>query len=299
MATTYRQNIERYEEIEIGDTVTYHVDQIVRIREKFRRFDPVPAGPPYGEHVEEKEILAKPGGYHPTGKVIEATEDGAWMIRHAGAKKSDPLMRVDRENFWALRKAPGKGRTEKRFAPDDAVVACQICGGSWIGNSGKTPHHGYRRPGWGLQTNSCPGAMELPYAIIKGFGQATPDPLGHIKAIGRNILPDVINDYEEEIERNLQKLNMLKNGGPDQFPGINVGKPYGFGEKADDPKRSPLLRGTKGHNYTNDYEARLTYEIKQVEVEINSLKIGLRTMQVRFDEWKPGGDGILTADAVR
>jgi len=295
MATTYRQDIERYNEIEVGDTVTYHVDQIVRISERFRRFDPVPAGPPYGEHVKEEEILRRVGGYYLTGKVVGGSAEEGWVIKKSGSKKADPLVHVDRENFWALRKAPGKGGADRRFAHDDAVVSCQICGGAWIGNTGKTPHHGYTRPGWGVQTNSCPGALRLPYAVIKGFGQQIPDPLGKALMIGRDVLPAVIDSYIAQINSETERLAMLRAGGPDEFMGINEGKPYGWNEKKDNPKRKPMLRGTKGYDYTNDYDLRLLHEIRSSENEIRALNKEADMMRQRYEDWLPGGDGILIA----
>ena len=42
-------------------------------------------------------------------------------------------------------------------------VHCQICGRPIMAKSGYIAHHGYRRPGYGWQTGSCPGARHVPF----------------------------------------------------------------------------------------------------------------------------------------
>lgn len=42
-------------------------------------------------------------------------------------------------------------------------TTCQICGRSIKAKHGLIAHHGYKRPQWGFQTDSCLGARYAPY----------------------------------------------------------------------------------------------------------------------------------------
>lgn len=44
-------------------------------------------------------------------------------------------------------------------------TTCQICERAIKANTGLVAHHGYKRPGQGWQTGSCPGARALPWQV--------------------------------------------------------------------------------------------------------------------------------------
>jgi hypothetical protein len=46
-----------------------------------------------------------------------------------------------------------------------APTTCQICGRVIKSKTGTIAHHGYKRPGTGWQTASCPGSKGLPYEV--------------------------------------------------------------------------------------------------------------------------------------
>lgn len=45
------------------------------------------------------------------------------------------------------------------------MSTCQICGREIKSKNGLIAHHGYRRPDYGWQTQSCIGARNLPYEV--------------------------------------------------------------------------------------------------------------------------------------
>jgi len=63
-------------------------------------------------------------------------------------------------------KAPSK--RQQQLAVEDAKrMTCQICGRPILAETGRIAHHGYQRPGTGWQTESCAGALELPYEVSR------------------------------------------------------------------------------------------------------------------------------------
>jgi len=301
MATTFRQDLSRFDEIEVGDSVTYHTPTISREEREWVQF-PNATEPPYGKYVTNTVVKERAGGYYPTGKIVGGSAATGWELRESGASKKAPLAIVTIENFWALRKAPGKGKTEHdRFEADDAIVSCQVCAGEWIGNTGVLPHHGYTRPGWGEQTASCPGALHVPYSVIQGRRQAKADTKGRVPTVGRHLLPAIIESYVKAIASTEAHIAMLAAGGPDQFDGLDAHKPMGAYDKPDSPRRKPIAKGTKGFDYTNDYEKRLRYEQNRAEDTLRELQSALEYYRERFALWQPGGDALLApaADASR
>lgn len=48
----------------------------------------------------------------------------------------------------------------------EKLTHCQVCGRDIKTlKSGKIAHHGFERPGWGYQTDSCMGAKHVPYEL--------------------------------------------------------------------------------------------------------------------------------------
>jgi hypothetical protein len=63
-------------------------------------------------------------------------------------------------------KAPSKTAITKQER-DDVAMTCQVCGGKYLASRGKIAHHGYQRPGWGSQTESCFGALFPPFEVSR------------------------------------------------------------------------------------------------------------------------------------
>lgn len=79
------------------------------------------------------------------------------------------ILRSDRELVKAATLiAKSKSRTRALAEARQAVAkTCQICGRPILAERGKIAHHGYQRPGMGLQTSSCDGAMHLPFEVSR------------------------------------------------------------------------------------------------------------------------------------
>lgn len=280
MATTYRQNLSRFDEIELGDSVTYRTHWTSREKTRAER-EACKGGPYSTEAYRYVPMLDESRWYYPSGKVTEKVGDG-WKV-HGTI--------VTRESFWGLRKAPGKGNADaRRFSPDDAVVACQVCGlmrNGWIGNTGKLPHHGYERPGWGEQTESCPGALQFAYAVVQ-------DPKRRVKRIGRDVLPGVIAAYDDQIAATEVYLERVSAGTIDLPSEWRYRHDAYFPEDPKDPKFAPVPPTEQSR-----YAARQTRVRRDTEQRLVSLRYGRAEMQQRFDTWAPGGEGVLEAPAPR
>ena len=65
-------------------------------------------------------------------------------------------------------KPPTKAQKEREERERDTRVKhCQICNGLWVAENGVIAHHGYKRPGDGMQTASCFGAMHRPFEVSR------------------------------------------------------------------------------------------------------------------------------------
>ena len=264
MATTYRQPLTRFDEIEVGDTLTFSAEFILILREEYDQTT--------NAYVKREKQWPVSARAYPTGKVLERIGD-AWKIE--GYKR--PL--ITRENFWALRKAPGRGKTgDRRFAADDTVVECQVCGGTWIGNSGRLPHHGYLRPGWGEQTQSCAGALETAYAVIV-------DPKGRIGFVGRDVLPAIIAAHERTIAFKSDFLASVRAGDVplrSEFATSRVSAQ----RPADHPSRNPVEPGDARYPRRQSAIADETIgQIRLYEMEVARLKS-------RYDAWPNASAGV-------
>lgn len=65
-------------------------------------------------------------------------------------------------------KPPTKAQKQREERERDTRVKhCQICNGLWVAENGVIAHHGYKRPGDGMQTASCFGAMHRPFEVSR------------------------------------------------------------------------------------------------------------------------------------
>lgn len=70
----------------------------------------------------------------------------------------------ERRAYRELRKIELAKEKELKLAK---AKTCQICGREIFAETGVIAHHGYHRPGWGIQTPSCEGARELPFEVSR------------------------------------------------------------------------------------------------------------------------------------
>jgi hypothetical protein len=252
---------DRWEEIEPGDLVFY------RSQEDFRE-------------STQAEIAAGAG---PNAWPLRPDPSGKWhqhrgkaFVRESGGWRLfgplGPL--VVREHFLALRKAPGKGestRRPKRFEKTDTVVVCQVCGELWLGNSGRLPHHGYERPEIGWQTDSCAGALGVPYAVLA-------DPNGAVKEIGREIIRSVIASLDRQIATYAEMIATIEAG---MIP-LALDACYD-NLSAGDVALQPLT--PEGA----DYAARQTALRDKRARQMRRLTEDRSALEARYARWQPGG----------
>lgn len=75
------------------------------------------------------------------------------------------VLKADRDAIKAAplqKKAPSKTARQEQARLAQAKT-CQICSRPIMAETGKIAHHGYQRPGIGYQTQSCYGALHLPF----------------------------------------------------------------------------------------------------------------------------------------
>lgn len=307
MATTFRQPLARFEFIEVDDTLTFRTHTTYRRPTEAEMKARRAAARAEWNATHSKSKQRGPSDYfylaseydyvpiddpaqwhYPSAKVVEKHGEG-WLVT-ARDHKGEQVV-VDRENFWGLRKAPGKGGNVPTFEPDDTVVQCQVCGlgrRGWIANAGRVPHHGYERPGWGYQTDSCAGAMALPYSVLQ-------DPKGNVKMLGRDVLPAVIASYDAKIAATEAyvadvEASRVELPSPDLF---ELTSGLARGRNADDPRYQPIPPSDER------YRQRRKDVLSEKRGELSRLRFGRDIEQARFDAWKPGGDGVLTAPTPR
>lgn len=137
------------------------------------------------DEVRKAQIAAAPSGDSQASYQLRsaffAERDIPYQLNHIRDKhlplfdEFTPGLRADLERLLDLRaqikaapvapKAAPKGPAVA--APDELRMTCQICGRAIHANTGRIAHHGYQRPGYGYQTASCPGALELPFELSR------------------------------------------------------------------------------------------------------------------------------------
>lgn len=133
---------------------------------------------------------------------------------------------------------------------------CPICNGVWmLTRKGLLVHHGYQRPGWGWQTDSCFGAKEEPYekstAVIPKYLKMVQARLDDREAF--------LQKLQSEPETIADQVTYLR-----QF---EVAKQIGKDDK--------------------NYKRSLEILTSRVELEIRQLKTEIQRMTKKLEEW-PG-----------
>lgn len=104
-------------------------------------------------------------------RVVRILDDGKFRISSPSKYERPVVVNADDIKPWQ----------KKEPAYTNPRGTCQICGGNFGVKTGAMPHHGYRRPGSGWQTNSCEGAKHPPF-------EKSRDVLGkHIEGLKKSI----------------------------------------------------------------------------------------------------------------
>lgn len=114
------------------------------------------------------------------------------------------------------------------------MSTCQICGREIKSKNGVIAHHGYRRPEYGWQTQSCFGARHLPYELSCG---AIPLAIDHLKEYikaTKKALENAIKNPPESLERSeytgYASRQMVTYPRPDGFNSLKEDNSYSFRE---------------------------------------------------------------------
>jgi len=178
-----------------------------------------------------------------------------------------------------FRRSKPKARPAEVIAAEKAqklalAKTCQCCGRQIFAETGVIAHHGYQRPGWGIQTASCMGAKELPY-------EAGRDALGRMIGIMLR-----------------QRANLIKH--KLAVAGEREPIPYGYSVRTGPGKREKVTLQLTRENFAEHQETfrRQSYEygdfdeikgkyVFRREREIEALGGDIRDQQLRYDGWNP------------
>lgn len=153
---------------------------------------------------------------------------------------------------------------------------CQICAREIKAKTGTIAHHGYQRPGFGWQTESCMGAKYLPYEE------------------SRDRIPAVLDAYKEIYKRiEAEHQDYLKN--PPATITHRYISPYTgrHEEQYDKVYERPegftaeeSLKIEKPSFYDQPYEKEFNFQVWQMERNVRDIKETRDWLQKRYDEWK-------------
>lgn len=133
---------------------------------------------------------------------------------------------------------------------------CQVCGAKHKVRNGKVAHHGYQRPGYGYQTDSCDGARCEPFEV------------------SRDMLHKHMEMVKDESKRHHERLRELTSSSPTLYRMMR--KSF-----AHQPELKTIEPGHPNYHEHKDHE------IQEKRARISLLTGHLEHQQKRFNEWKP------------
>ena len=170
---------------------------------------------------------------------------------------------------------------------DENRMHCQCCGRAILANLGTIAHHGYERPGYGWQTNSCMGAKRLPFEadrtalgeMIKFLRDRLARNEKHRAAIKAEKKP-IVFDYESQLIGPLQWRHEYGRGNkwPVVKRSFNVSR-----ESFEAFKAGPGSNSTYGIYDFDAYKAR---HVEGLTRSIKNLREHIEEEQKRYDGWK-------------
>ena len=158
----------------------------------------------------------------------------------------------------------------------EQIYHCQICARDIKAKNGLIAHHGYQRPGYGWQTESCMGARFEPYEV------------------SRDRIPAVLDAYKAMYKRiEAEHKEFLKN--PPATITRHYISPYTNkrDEKYDETYERPegfsaeeSLKIEKPSFYDQKYEREFNFQVYQMERNVRDIKETRDWLQRRYDDWK-------------
>ena len=179
-------------------------------------------------------------------------------------------------------KPPSKAAVSKQER-DGIAMTCQICNGKYLAKNGKIAHHGYKRPGDGNQTESCFGAMALPFEV------------------SRDTLGEWIGFIKKDLKRAEDKLQFASTS-----PELSFGGSVGYGasyykieasanERNFDEVKADLIEKLKKAqgSYSSISSMPDSFDnlrkglVTTAKRIIGDIEYDLKNQQSRYDKWSP------------
>lgn len=189
-------------------------------------------------------------------------------------------------------KRPPK-KTKVEFEREGKERTCQICGRGILAEGGTIAHHGYRRPGDGYQSPSCPGALKLPFEIDRAV-------------LGEHIvnLKDWLQRskaYRAQVEAETVSLSLnyqVSEQDPRRAPGFKITVDCSISVTRD---TFESLKAVKPEAFADKYNPRkegewrltaLTFDglkeqaLGMSDIEIGRISAEIARQEARYDGWK-------------
>jgi hypothetical protein len=156
-------------------------------------------------------------------------------------------------------------------------TTCQICARDIKAKTGLIAHHGYQRPGYGWQTESCMGAKYLPYEQ------------------SRDRIPAVLDAYKNFYITWEAQLKEFKANPPKEIKKLYISPYTGKRDESQDKvfqrpegfSTVESLKIEKPSFYDQPYEREFNFQVYNMERQIRDIKETRDWLQKRYDDWKP------------
>lgn len=174
---------------------------------------------------------------------------------------------------------------------EGVAMTCQVCGGKYLASKGKIAHHGYQRPGGGWQTQSCFGAMAVPFEVSR-------DRLGE----WIEILRSQVKSAKMNLKFVSESPELTLTGKADSNSPLALSKGVKVTAETFVEMRAELSRMLKELKAKDHYspvvnakvfiDARTFDELRKLlvweaERDLKGLKEYLDSSEKRYDNWKP------------
>lgn len=148
-------------------------------------------------------------------------------------------------------------------------ATCQICGRAIRANTGIIAHHGYKRPGQGWQTSSCPGAKKLPYEVSRAQIPPTIEAIERYKAGAEAALKGLLASPPETLT--FQRRDAW-------------GKPLGEPRVYKRPEGFDPLKKVGSYSAWS-YESVFYPEVSTKQRQITAATHDIESLHKRYDAW--------------
>jgi len=191
------------------------------------------------------------------------------------------VLRADRD---AIKNAPLIAKPiskARKIEIDRAAKAktCQICGRPILAERGNIAHHGYQRPGTGWQTQSCFGAMHLPFEVSR-------DRLGEYIVILKRQLEDT---KAQRVGVADESIALVVHYGTGKYNGRYELKGSFMANRAtyDESRAKHLPLAAWKRDIPEKFDEVKARELHRLGRYIKDQECYLVGQEVRFNDWKP------------